>query len=174
MSAADIANIKELLKRNPELIKSMKDLITELDEENRTPKPEDFARPTARRSYYIVHFDIDQRDADCISVSTREIYGKLELNELIRLTILANYSLLSDYDGEWYNLGPLEDYLKEYLDGFFYDPCNRFKIDDVNITGYDAEKNEFFEIDMPDLLELGIEDIDEAYHKYFDVEEGED
>lgn len=167
----EINMIAELLKQNPELTGKLKEVIAEIDAENKTPKPEDFARPTAKRSYYIVHFDIDQRDADCISVSTREIYGKLELDELIRLTILTNYMLLDAYDGEWYNLGPLEEYLKEYLDGFFYDPCNRFKVDDINITGYDADKDEFFEIDMPDLLELGIDDINEAYHKYFDIED---
>lgn len=167
----EINMIAELLKQNPELTGKLKEVIAEIDAENKTPKPEDFARPTAKRSYYIVHFDIDQRDADCISVSTREIYGKMDIEELTKLTILANYMLLDDYDGEWYNLGPLEDYLKEYLDGFFYDPCNRFKVDDINITGYDADKNEFFEIDMPDLLELGIKDINEAYHKYFGVED---
>lgn len=170
----EINMIAELLKQNPELTGKLKEVIAEIDAENKTPSVEDFTRLKRKQSYYVIHFDIDQRDADCISVSTSEIYGKMDIEELTKLTILANYMLLDDYDGEWYNFGPLEDYLKEYLDGFFYDPCNRFKIDDVNITGYDADKDEFFEIELPDLLELGIEDINEAYHKYFDVEEDED
>lgn len=167
----EINMITELLKQHPELTDKLKEVIAEIDEENKTVDVEGFIHLKPKQSYYVIHFDIDQRDADCISVSTSEIYGKMDIEELTKLTILANYMLLDDYDGEWYNLGPLEEFISEYLNGFFYDPCNRFKVDDITITGYDADKDQFFEIELPDLLELGIEDINEAYHKYFKVED---
>ena len=124
------------------------------------------AKGALQRGHYVVTLDIDQRDADCITVSSyRE--GDITLDELIKLTILAHYRDLADYDYEWYNLGALNDYIEQLLDGNFYDQCNRFKINGVTITGYDAKKNEFYNIPIPSLKSLGIDDIDAAYDEYF-------
>lgn len=125
-----------------------------------------FKKTSKPKSHYIVTLDIDQRDADCITVSSYQ-EGNITLEELIKLTILAHYSDLADYDYEWYNLGALNDYIEQLLSGNFYDQCNRFKINDVTITGYDAKKNEFYNIPIPSLKSLGIDDIDAAYDEYF-------
>lgn len=111
----EINMIAELLKQHPELTSKLKEVIAEIDEENKTADVEDFIRLKPKQSYYVIHFDLDQRDADCISVSTSEIYGKMDIEELTKLTILANYMLLDDYDGEWYNLGPLEEFISDIL-----------------------------------------------------------
>lgn len=100
--------------------------------------------------------------------------GEPSVEEIIKLAILEHYDDLSDYDGAWYNLGPLQEFLDDvYLRGFFYEPCNRFKIDGISITGYDAKKDEFYELPIPSLKDLGITNIDEAYEHYFNVD-GED
>lgn len=125
-----------------------------------------FKKPATKKSYYVVTFDIDQRDADCIKVSSRQ-NGEPNVEELIRLAILEHYDDLSAYDGAWFNLGPLQDFLESYLWGFFYEPCNRFKIDGISITGYNAEKDEFYDLPIPSFKDLGITNIDEAYEHYF-------
>ena len=128
---------------------------------------ERFITPKEKESYYIVKFEIDQRDADCITVSSKQS-GKLDTDELIKLAIMLNYRQIDDWDGEWFNLGAMEEYLSEnYLDGFFYDACNRFGFDDITIEGYDADKDEFYSVTIPELEDLGIKNITEAYHKYF-------
>ena len=135
---------------------------------------EQFMEIQRPESYYIVTFEIDQRDADDITVSSYQT-GELSKEELIKLSILAHYNQLSDYDGGWWSLRPLDDFLEEYLQGNFYDQCNRFKVNDIEIHGYNANTNQFYTMDIPELDELGIEDIDEAYHQYFGGDEsGED
>ena len=144
----------------------------EFDESKIPSSIDSFKKTVKKKSYYVVTFDIDQRDADCITVSSQQD-GELSVEELIKLAILEHYDDLSDYDGAWYNLGPLQDFLEFYLHGFFYEPCNRFKIDGISITGYDAKKDEFYELPIPSLKDLGIKNIDEAYEHYFNVD-GED
>ena len=135
---------------------------------------EQFMEIQRPESHYVVTFEIDQRDADDITVSSYQT-GELSKEELIKLSILAHYNQLSDYDGGWWSLRPLDDFLEEYLQGNFYDQCNRFKVNDIEIHGYNADTNQFYTMDIPELDELGIEDIDEAYRQYFNVEEsGED
>ena len=144
-------------------------------DESKIPSSIDSFKKTVKKkkSYYVVTFDIDQRDADCITVSSQQD-GEPSVEELIKLAILEHYDDLSDYDGAWYNLGPLQEFLDDvYLRGFFYEPCNRFKIDGISITGYDAKKDEFYELPIPSLKDLGIKNIDEAYEHYFNVD-GED
>jgi hypothetical protein len=135
-----------------------------------------FVRPYKPESYHTVKFKIDQRDADYITVSgTRP--GKPTADELAQLVILDNYRNLQDYDGAWYNVCRyLDTVLERYLHGTFYDCCNRFKVNTISITGYDAEKGEFYEIPLPSPEELGITDLEAAYEHYFkqDDEEEED
>lgn len=132
---------------------------------------ERFITPKQKESYYIVTFDIDQRDADCITVSSKQ-HGKLDSDELIRLSIMKHYCEIDDWDGEWYNLGPMEEYISDnYLDGFFYHSCNRFGFDDISIEGYDADKDEFYTMDIPTPSQLGIQNITNAYHQYFNCGE---
>ena len=132
---------------------------------------ERFMTPKPKESYYIVTFKIDQRDADCITVSSKQ-RGKLDSDELIRLSIMKHYDEIDDWDGGWYNLGPMEEYISDnYLDGFFYDSCNRFGFDDIRVEGYDADKDEFYTIDIPTPSEIGIQNITNAYHQYFNCEE---
>lgn len=144
-------------------------------DESKIPSSIDSFKKTVKKkkSYYVVTFDIDQRDADCIKVSSRQD-GEPSVEELIKLAILEHYDELSVYDGAWYNLGPLEEFLDNvYLSGFFYEPCNRFKIDGISITGYDAKKDEFYDLPIPSLKNLGITNIDEAYEHYFPAEDDE-
>jgi hypothetical protein len=136
-----------------------------------------FVRPCKPESYHTVKFEIDQRDADCITVSgTRP--GKPTVDELAQLVILDNYRKLQDYDGAWYNVCRyLDTVLERYLHGTFYDCCNRFKVESISITGYDAEKDEFYTIPLPSLEEMGITDLETAYEHYFkqdDDDEEED
>ena len=136
-----------------------------------------FVRQCSPKSYHIVEFDIDQRDADCITVSgTRP--GKPTVDELAQLVILANYRKLQDYDGAWYNVCRyLDTVLERYLHGTFYDCCNRFKVESISVTGYDADKGEFYTIPLPSLEEMGITDLEAAYEHYFkhdDDDEEED
>lgn len=149
----------------------------EATDEAPTPREftvEQFMEIQRPESHYVVTFEIDQRDADDITVSSYQT-GELSKEELIKLSILAHYDQLSDYDGGWWSLRPLDDFLEEYLQGNFYDQCNRFKVNGIEIHGYNADTNQFYTMDIPELDELGIEDIDEAYHQYFDVDEsGED
>ena len=181
--------IKQFITQNPEVVSQFKQLLQQAmnqkTSENTSENSEDndtqlfvnkpvtdissFIKFNSPESYYIVTFDIDQRDADYITVSSYQ-KGKISAEELIKLDILANHSQLSDYDGEWYNLGALDEFLKEYLSGKFYEPCNRFSVNNIEIKGYDADRNQFYTIEMPDLEQLGIDDIDEAYKTYFNVE----
>ena len=136
-----------------------------------------FVRPYKPESYHIVKFEIDQRDADYITVSgTRP--GKPTVDELAQLVILDNYRKLQDYDGAWYNVCRyLDTVLERYLHGTFYDCCNRFKVESISITGYDAEEGVFYTIPLPSLEEMGITDIEAAYEHYFkhdDDDEEED
>lgn len=151
-------------------------LVTDRPEfdESKIPSSIDSFKKTANKeSYYVVKFDIDQRDADWITVSSRQ-NGEPSVRELIKLAILEHYDDLSAYDGAWFNLGPLQDFLDNvYLDGFFYEPCNRFKINGISITGYDAEKDMFYDLPIPSLKDLGITNIDEAYEHYFPTESDE-
>lgn len=145
----------------------------EFDESKIPSSIDSFKKTANKKSYYVVTFDIDQRDADCIKVSSRQ-NGEPSVEELIKLAILEHYDDLSAYDGAWFNLGPLQDFLdNEYLSGFFYEPCNRFKIDGISITGYDAKKDEFYDLPIPSLKDLGITNIDEAYEHYFPTEDDE-
>ena len=153
--------------------------VDEAEATDEVPAPREFTveqfmeiqRP---ESHFVVTFEIDQRDADDITVSSYQT-GELSKEELIKLSILAHYNQLSDYDGGWWSLRPLDDFLEEYLQGNFYDQCNRFKVNGIEIHGYNADTNQFYTMDIPELDELGIVDIDEAYHQYFNVEEsGED
>lgn len=131
---------------------------------------EQFMEIQRPESHYVVTFEIDQRDADDITVSSYQT-GKLSKEELIKLSILAHYNQLSAYDGGWWSLRPLDDFLEEYLQGNFYDQCNRFKVNDIEIHGYNADTNQFYTMDIPELDELGIDDIDEAYRQYFGADE---
>ena len=136
-----------------------------------------FVRPYKPESYHTVEFEIDQRDADYITVSGTR-HGKPTVDELAKLVILANYRKLQDYDGAWYNVcGYLDTVLERYLRGTFYDCCNRFKVESISITGYDAEKDEFYAIPLPSMEEMGITDLEAAYEYYFkqddDDEEGD-
>lgn len=144
----------------------------EFDEAKIPSSIDSFKKTATKKSYYVVTFDIDQRDADCIKVSSRQ-NGEPNVEELIRLAILEHYDDLSVYDGAWFNLGPLQDFLEFYLWGFFYEPCNRFKIDGISITGYNAEKDEFYDLPIPSFKDLGITNIDEAYEHYFPREDDE-
>lgn len=144
-------------------------------DESKIPSSIDSFKKTVKKkkSYYVVTFYIDQRDADCITVSSRQD-GEPSVEELIKLAILEHYDDLSAYDGAWFNLGPLQEFLDNvYLNGFFYEPCNRFKINDISITGYDAEQDKFYNLPIPSPKDLGITNIDDAYEHYFDVD-GED
>ena len=126
-----------------------------------------FVRPYKPESYHTVKFGIDQRDADYITVSGSKP-GKPTVDELAQLVILANYRKLQDYDGAWYNVCRyLDTVLERYLHGTFYDCCNRFKVESISITGYDAEKDELYTIPLPSLEELGITDLESAYEHYF-------
>ena len=145
----------------------------EVTDEAPTPREftvEQFMEIQRPESHYVVTFEIDQRDADDITVSSYQT-GELSKEELIKLSILAHYDQLSDYDGGWWSLRPLDDFLEEYLHGNFYDQCNRFKVNDIEIHGYNADTNQFYTMDIPELDELGIVDIDEAYHQYFGGDE---
>lgn len=133
---------------------------------------EQFMEIQRPESHYVVTFEIDQRDADDITVSSYQT-GELSKEELIKLSILAHYDQLSDYDGGWWSLRPLDDFLEEYLQGNFYDQCNRFKVNGIEIHGYNADTNQFYTMDIPELDELGIVDIDEAYHHYFYTDESD-
>ena len=145
----------------------------EFDESKIPSSIDSFKKTATKKSYYVVTFHIDQRDADCIKVSSRK-NGEPSVEELIKLAILEHYDDLSVYDGAWFNLGPLQDFLdNDYLSGFFYEPCNRFKIDGISITGYDAKKDEFYDLPIPSFKDLGITNIDEAYEHYFPREDDE-
>ena len=142
-------------------------------DESKIPSSIDSFKKTVKKkkSYYVVTFYIDQRDADCITVSSRQD-GEPSVEELIKLAILEHYDDLSAYDGAWYNLGPLQEFLDDvYLRGFFYEPCNRFKINGISITGYNAKKDEFYDLPIPSPKDLGITNIDEAYEHYFDIDD---
>ena len=145
----------------------------EATDEEPTPREftvEEFMEIQRPESHYVVTFEIDQRDADDITVSSYQT-GKLSKEELIKLSILAHYNELSAYDGGWWSLRPLDDFLEEYLQGNFYDQCNRFKVNGIEIHGYNADTNQFYTMDIPELDELGIENIDDAYRQYFDIDE---
>lgn len=158
--------------REPPFEDEAMDDVEELaeDPEPREFTVEQFMEIQRPESHYVVTFDIDQRDADDITVSSYQT-GELTKEELIKLSILAHYDQLSAYDGGWWSLGPLDDFLEEYLRGNFYDQCNRFKVNGIEIHGYNANTNQFYTMDIPELDELGIEYIDEAYRQYFGVDE---
>lgn len=144
-------------------------------DKSKIPSSIDFFKKTVKKkSYYVVTFDIDQRDADYIMVSSRQD-GEPSVEELIKLAILEHYDDLTAYDGAWYNLGPLQDFLDNvYLSGFFYESCNRFKINGISITGYDAKNDKFYDLPIPSLKELGITNIDDAYEHYFNVDDNDE
>lgn len=142
----------------------------EFDESKIPSSIDSFKKTANKESYYIVKFDIDQRDADWITVSSRQD-GEPSVRELIKLAILEHYDDLSAYEGAWFNLWPLKEFLDNvYFDGFFYEPCNRFKINGISITGYDAKTDKFYDLPIPSLKDLGITNIDEAYEHYFPTE----
>ena len=118
------------------------------------------------KSFFYVQFRIDQLDLDTITVSGRR-EGKPEIDDLRKLAIMLNYRKLSKYDGGWWSVGRLRKVFKKFLRGDFYDKANRFKVDGISISGFDAEKNEFYEMGIPSLESLGINNIDEAYKYYF-------
>ncbi len=128
-------------------------------------------------SKYIIKFEIDQRDADYITIATDLIDGKPNRNLLINLCIVNNYNKLEEYDYEWYNLPGMENYLQSLWNGFIYEACNRFKIESVEIKGFDGDSMSWYEIkdfSLNRLRELGITDINEAYReriKNFDPED---
>lgn len=140
----------------------------EFDESKIPSSIDSFKKTVKKKSYYVVTFDIDQRDADYIEVSSRQD-GEPSVEELIKLAILEHYDDLTAYDGAWYSLGPFEEFLSGYLNGFFYEPCNRFKINGISITGYDAKEDRFYDLPIPSIKALGIENIDDAYEHYFNV-----
>ena len=121
------------------------------------------------KSFYVIKFEIDQRDADDITVSTSPIEGFPTKTELARLCVMANYRDLECYDGAWSDMYKIEEALEEYLEGSFYDPCNRFKIEGISVWGYDANTKSFYEMDLPEPDQLGIS-LDEAYEQLFDLE----
>ena len=121
-------------------------------------------------SKYIIIFDIDQRDWDCITIATDLISGKPDRDLLINLCIVNNFSELEEYDYEWFNLSNMQSYLEELWNGFIYEPCNRFKIEGVEIKGFDGDAKSWYEIkdfSMDMLEKLGITDINEAYQERF-------
>ena len=132
-------------------------------------------KSTPKKSYYTVKFDVDLCDADYTSATSDVFEGEMDEEELIKLTILANFKDLSAYDGGWYSMGPLQEFMAEYVGyGLFHDVYNRFTVEDVIINGYDAEKGQYYTIPIPDQEDLGIDDIDEAYEKYFALCDEED
>lgn len=121
-------------------------------------------------SKYIIVIDVDQRDADYITIATNFIEGKPDRDTLIDLCIVENCDKLKDYDYEWYNLDSIQEYLHKLWKGFLYEPCNRFMIRGVVINGFDGDTNEWYTItdfSMDKLKELGITDIDAAYKERF-------
>ena len=119
-------------------------------------------------SKYIIKFEIDQRDADNITIATDLRDGKPDRDLLINLCIVSNFNKLKDYDYAWYNLSGMEQYLSSLWNGFIYDACNRFKIKSVEIKGFDGDSMSWYEINdfsLDRLKELGITDIDEAYNE---------
>ena len=118
------------------------------------------------KSFYVIKFEIDQRDADDITVSTSPITGFPTKTELARLCVMANYRELECYDGDWCDMYKIEEALEEYLEGSFYDPCSRFRIEDISVWGYDANTKSFYEMDLPEPDQLGIS-LDEAYEQLF-------
>lgn len=122
------------------------------------------------KSFYVVKFEIDQRDADYITVSTSPIEGFPSKTELARLCVMANYRKLERYDGAWWGMGGISEALNGYLEGSFYDACNRFKIEDISIWGYDANAKSFYDMDLPAPHQLGMT-LDEAYESLFNTNE---
>ena len=128
-------------------------------------------------SKFIIKFEIDQRDADCITIATDLIDGKPGRNLLIDLCILNNYDEIEEYDGAWENLAGMENFLTCLWDGFIYEPTNRFKIENIEIKGFDGDSMKWYKYDdfsLDKLSEFGITDINEAYEKrikYFDCED---
>jgi len=122
------------------------------------------------RSFYVVKFEIDQRDADYITVSTSPIDGFPSKEELAKLCVMANYQSLKCYDGAWWGMGGISEALESYIEGSFYEPCNRFKIEDISIWGYDANTKSFYGMDLPEPDQLGMT-LDEAYESLFNTNE---
>lgn len=118
------------------------------------------------KSFYVIKFEIDQRDADYITVSTSPIDGFPSKKKLAKLCVMANYRKLECYDGAWWDVGGIREALESYIDGGFYEPCNRFKIEDISIWGYDADTKSFYDMDLPKPSQLGMT-LDEAYEQLF-------
>ena len=64
----------------------------EFDESKIPSGIDSFKKTVKKKSYYVVTFDIDQRDADCITVSSQQD-GEPSVEELIKLAILEHYVL---------------------------------------------------------------------------------
>jgi acyl carrier protein len=122
------------------------------------------------KSFYVVKFEIDQRDADYITVSTSPIDGFPSKKTLAKLCVMAHYRDLERYDGAWWGMGGIREALESYIDGSFYDACNRFKIEGISIWGYDANTKSFYDMDLPEPSQLGMS-LDEAYESLFSCEE---
>lgn len=122
------------------------------------------------KSFYVIKFEIDQRDADNITVSTSPIEGFPTKTELARLCVMANYRDLECYDGAWWHMDKIRDALDKYLEGSFYETCNRFKIEDIYVWGYDANTKSFYDMDLPEPDQLGMT-LDEAYESLFNTDE---
>ena len=121
------------------------------------------------KSFYVIKFEIDQRDADYITVSTSPIDGFPSKKKLAKLCVMTNYRELECYDGAWWGMEGIREALESYIDGSFYDACNRFKIEDISIWGYDADTKSFYDMDLPKPGQLGIS-LDEAYESLFKYE----
>ena len=124
-------------------------------------------------SFYVVEFFIDQRDADDIRVSSERRAGKPSAEELARLSIMSNkYRNLDVYDGDWYNVRMIRNALASYLHGDFYDACCRFKIREIRVWGYDADRGAFVTYMLPTLEEMNVIPeigltLDQAYVSLF-------
>ena len=123
-------------------------------------------------SKYIIIFKIDQCDGDYITIGTDLIDGIPSQDLLINLCIVNNHEKLDDYDGEWYNLLPMQKYLEKLWNGFFEDAYNRFTISKIEIKGFDANSMSWYEINdfsMVKLKKLGIKDINKEYEERFKI-----
>lgn len=124
-------------------------------------------------SFYVVYFYLDQRDADWINMASDRLTGKPSKEELARLAIMAGkYRNLSFYDG-WSSVPGIRHEFEKYVDGYVYDACERFKILDIKVWGYDDDRKEFVSYRLPTLEEIGVS-LADAYISLFENNERED